>query len=64
MAGRELTVSGILSTGGSEDDQIVAPLAVAQQILGKPGAVRRVYVSALTKPPDALSARDPKTMTP
>ncbi len=62
--GRQLTISGILSTGGAEDDQIVAPLALAQQILGKPGAVRRVYVSAMTKPPDALSARDPKTMTP
>ena len=48
----------------AEDDQIVAPLALAQQILGKPGAVRRVYVSALTKPQDALAVRDPKTMTP
>jgi putative ABC transport system permease protein len=62
--GRTFRISGILSTGGAEDDQIVAPLALAQQILGKPGAVRRVYVSAMTKPPDALSARDPKTMTP
>jgi len=62
--GRPLVISGILSTGGAEDDQIIAPLAVAQQILGKPGAVRRLYVSAMTKPPDALSARDPKTMTP
>ena len=59
-----ITISGILSTGGAEDDQIVAPLALAQQILGKPGAVRRVYVSALTKPEDALAVRDPKTMTP
>jgi len=64
VAGLHLTISGILSTGGAEDDQIIAPLALAQQILGKPGAVRRVYVSALTKPPDALSVRDPKTMTP
>ena len=64
VAGRQLTISGILSTGGAEDDQIVAPLALAQQILGKPGAVRRVYVSALTKPQDAFAARDPKTMTP
>jgi putative ABC transport system permease protein len=62
--GRTMTIAGILSTGSVEDDQIVAPIAVAQQILGKPGAVRRVYVSALTKPPDALSGRDPKTMTP
>jgi putative ABC transport system permease protein len=64
IAGRPLIISGILSTGGVEDDQIVAPLALAQEILGKPGAVRRVYVSALTKPQDALAIRDPKTMTP
>ncbi len=64
VSGHQLKIAGILSTGGEEDDQIVAPLALAQQLLGKPGAVRRVYVSALTKPPDALSARDPKTMTP
>jgi len=64
VSGHPLTISAILSTGGDEDDQIVAPLALAQQILGKPGAVRRVYVSALTKPQDALSVRDPKTMTP
>jgi putative ABC transport system permease protein len=62
-AGRELHMSGILSTGSSEDDQIVAPLSVAQEILGKPGAVRRVYVSALTKPEDALARRDPKSMS-
>jgi putative ABC transport system permease protein len=63
VAGRQLRVSGILSTGGTEDDQIVAPLAVAQEILGKPGAVRRVYVSALTKPEDAFGRRDPKSMS-
>jgi putative ABC transport system permease protein len=62
IAGRALTVSGIISTGSSEDDEVVAPIAIAQQILGKPGAVRRVYVSALTKPEDALGRRDPKTM--
>jgi putative ABC transport system permease protein len=63
VSGRQLHVSGILSTGGGEDDQIVAPIAVAQEILGKPGAVRRVYVSALTKPEDALARRDPKSMS-
>jgi putative ABC transport system permease protein len=62
--GRELVISGILSTGNAEDDEIVAPLVLAQQILGKPNAVRRVYVSALTKPQDALAVRDPKTMSP
>jgi putative ABC transport system permease protein len=63
LSGRELRASGILSTGGSEDEQIVAPIALAQEILGKPGAVRRVYVSALTKPEDAFSRRDPKSMS-
>jgi putative ABC transport system permease protein len=63
LSGRPLQVSGILSTGGSEDDQVVAPIALAQEILGKPGAVRRVYVSALTKPEDALARRDPKSMS-
>ena len=63
VSGRELHVSGILSTGGAEDDQIVAPIALAQEILGRPGAVRRVYVSALTKPEDALGRRDPKSMS-
>lgn len=64
IAGQAHRISGILSTGGAEDTQIVAPLALAQQILGKPGAVRRLYVSALTKPEDALSRRDPKSMNP
>jgi putative ABC transport system permease protein len=63
FSGKHFHVSGILSTGGAEDEQIVAPLAVAQEILGKPGAVRRVYVSALTKPEDALARRDPKSLS-
>jgi putative ABC transport system permease protein len=63
LAGRQLRVSGILSTGGAEDDEVVAPIALAQEILGKPGAVRRVYVSALTKPEDAFGRRDPKSMS-
>jgi putative ABC transport system permease protein len=63
LSGRAFHVSGILSTGGSEDDQIVAPIALAQEILGKPRAVRRVYVSALTKPEDAFARRDPKSMS-
>ncbi len=63
VSGRQLRVSGVLSTGGSEDDQIVGPIALAQEILGRPGAVRRVYVSALTKPEDALARRDPRSMS-
>ena len=64
IAGQPRRIAGILSTGGPEDDQIVAPLALAQQILGKPGAVRRIYVSAMTKPEDAFARRDPKSLSP
>ena len=64
IAGQSHRVAGILTTGGPEDDEVVAPLAVAQQILGRPAAVRRIYVSALTKPEDALARRDPKFMNP
>jgi putative ABC transport system permease protein len=63
LSGQPLRVSGIVSTGGSEDDEVIAPLGVAQEILGKPGAVRRVYVSAITKPEDAFARRDPKSMS-
>jgi putative ABC transport system permease protein len=63
IAGRQLRVSGILSSGGVEGDQIVAPIALAQEFLGRPGAVRRVYVSALTKPEDAFARRDPKSLS-
>jgi putative ABC transport system permease protein len=63
VSGRQVRVSGILSTGGGEDDQIVAPIELAQEILGRPGAVRRVYVSALTKPEDSFARRDPKSMS-
>jgi len=64
IRGEQHRVTGILSTDGAEDEQIVAPLSLAQQILGKPGAVRRLYVSAMTKPEDALARRDPKSMGP
>jgi len=63
LSGRSLRVSGILSTGGTEDDEVVGPLALTQDIMGKPGAVRRVYVSALTKPEDAFARRDPKSLS-
>jgi len=63
VSGRSLHVTGILSTGGAEDNEIVAPLSLAQQIIGKPDVVRRIYVSALTKPEDAFGRRDPKSMS-
>lgn len=59
-----LQVTGILSTGGTEDDAIVAPLEIAQKLANQPGKYRKLYVSALTKPEDAFARQDPKAMTP
>jgi putative ABC transport system permease protein len=59
-----LLVTGILSGGGTEDDAIVAPITIAQEIAGKPGEYRRLYVSALTKPEDDFGRRDPTTLAP
>lgn len=59
-----LTVTGILSGGGPEDDAIVAPLEFAQRLAQKPGGYRRLYVSALTKPEDEFGRRNPATMNP
>jgi putative ABC transport system permease protein len=59
-----LSVTGIVSTGGREDNAILAPLQVAQDLAGRPGRYRRLLVSALTKPADAFSQRDPSKMTP
>ena len=60
----EVTVAGILRTGGAEDEGLVAPLHLAQRLAGKPGAVRRVLVSALTKPEDAFARKDPARLKP
>jgi putative ABC transport system permease protein len=59
-----LKVTGILTSGGAEDSAIIAPLAVAQELAGKPSQYRKLYVSALTKPEDDFARRDPKTMKP
>jgi putative ABC transport system permease protein len=51
-----------VATGGSEDDAIVAPIAIAQRLAQQQGKYRQLYVSALTKPEDDFARRDPKTM--
>jgi putative ABC transport system permease protein len=57
-------VSGVAETGGAEDEQVIAPLAAVQAFAGQEGRVRRIEVSALTKPEDDFARRDPKSMTP
>ena len=58
------TITGILSTGGAEDDAVLMPLSRVQQLTNEIGQYRKLYVSALTKPEDAFARKDPKTMTP
>ncbi len=58
------TITGVLSTGATEEDAVVVSLADAQKLAGLPQVYRRLYVSALTKPEDAFARKDPKSMTP
>jgi putative ABC transport system permease protein len=51
-------IRGVVITGGAEEHQIFAPLAVVQQLTGQPGKIKKVLVSALTNPEDG-SARKP-----
>jgi putative ABC transport system permease protein len=57
-------VRGVIETGGGEDDQVLAPLATAQRLAGLEGKVRRVEVSALTKPEDAFARSDLSKLSP
>jgi putative ABC transport system permease protein len=59
-----LRVSGILSTGGTEEEQLLVPLAALQAWTGLEDKVRKAQVSALIKPEDELSRKNPQTMTP
>jgi len=62
--GKAYRVSGVFSTGGAEDQQIIASLSVAQTISQQPGAFRKIFVSAVTKPEDAFARRNPDSLTP
>jgi putative ABC transport system permease protein len=53
----EVVIKGILTTGGPEENALVAPMALVQKLSGLEGKVQSVSVSALTVPEDALSRR-------
>lgn len=60
----EFRVVGIAATGTAFDDQVLVPLAALQTLTGRPGEADTVQLSALIKPEDDLSRRDPKAMSP
>jgi putative ABC transport system permease protein len=60
----ELTVRGILDTGGPDDDDVLALLATVQKLAGLEGKIRRIEVSALTRPEDAFARADVSRLSP
>ena len=58
-----LKITGVLNSDGSEDDAVVATLEFAQQLAGRVGEYRQLYVSALTKPEDDFARRNPSSMS-
>jgi putative ABC transport system permease protein len=63
LGGRPYTVTGTLSTGGREDSQVFLDLHELQALIGRPGAITRVQVSALTTPMDEFAYKDPEAMS-
>ncbi len=56
-AAQPVSVSGILFAGGPEDNSMIAPLKLAQELSVLPGKVQSVDVSALTIPENELSTK-------
>ena len=54
---RTLTVTGVYTSGDSDDDTLYAPLAVVQELTGHTGQVDQVEVKALTTPENDLSRK-------
>ena len=57
-------VTGFVSAGDATDEQILLPLNAAQKLAGLPDAVRRIEISARTKPEDAFARKDPDSLSP
>jgi putative ABC transport system permease protein len=61
---KQMTVTGIVSTGDATESQALLPLSAAQLFAGAPDAVSRVEISARTKPEDAFAKSDPAKLSP
>jgi len=58
-----LAVTGVVTSGGEEDDQAFVPLAVVGGLAGQPGRFLRAEIFAQTNP-ESRNVRDPRSMTP
>lgn len=56
-------VTGVVTTGDANDNAILLPLEKAQRLSGRPDEVRRLFVSAMTKPEDSFSKHNPDKMS-
>ncbi len=56
-------ISGILTTGAEEDNEIIMELSDLQKIKGIEGKITRLLVSAMTTPMDEFAYKDPSKMT-
>ncbi|HXM45417.1 MAG TPA: ABC transporter permease [Bryobacteraceae bacterium] len=64
LFGQRFNVSGIISTGGEEEDRVFVRLEVLQRLVNRRNQVDAVQVGALTKPEDEFARKDPAKMTP
>ena len=63
---KELTVTGVYTSGDDDDKTLYAPLADVQDLTGHAGQVERIEVKALTTPENELSrkaAANPKLLS-
>jgi putative ABC transport system permease protein len=59
-----LRVTGLVASGGEEDEQAFATLAAVQRLGGQEGRFTRAEVFALTNPEAGNARRDPERMSP
>ena len=63
---KELTVTGVYTSGDNDDKTLYAPLAVVQDLSDHPGQIAKIEVKALTTPENELSrkaAANPKLLS-
>lgn len=58
----DMKISGILSAGGFEEDEIFVNLDTAQEFLDLKGKISNILISVITVPLDAFGRKDPGTM--
>ncbi len=64
---KRVIVKGIFDDGGAADGQIFATLKTVQELMGLPGKVSKIEVSAITTPDNDLArkaAQDPRSLSP